>query len=135
MGSEMCIRDREIRQERRKTLKKIIPHHFGDHSLCHPRFCGYKCKTDEKYSHRSLPYKSSLKDENLRVQLEKVFEPAISHSEEYSNLGSSQQCEHANREVTLRAQSLFILGTLNLLIFGLLQQLPSSMKGDSMLHR
>ena len=86
-----------------ENLKAIIPHQFGDHSLCHPRFCGYKRKPDEKYSHRSLPYKSSLKDENLRVQLEKVFEPVISHSEEYSNLGSSQQCEHANREVTLRA--------------------------------
>ena len=37
------------------------------------------------------------------MQLEKVFEPVISHSEEYSNLEKSQKCEHANREVTLQA--------------------------------
>jgi hypothetical protein len=87
----------------KENLKAIIPHQFGDHSACHPRFCGFKRKPEEKYLHRSLPYKASLKDDTLRVQLEKIFEPIINNAEQLADLGSSQQCEHANREVTLRA--------------------------------
>ncbi|WAR24663.1 hypothetical protein MAR_038332, partial [Mya arenaria] len=66
------------------NLKAIIPHNFGDHTLCQDRFCGYKRKPGEKYLHRSLPYKGPLKCDKLHI-------------------GSSQQCEHANREVALRA--------------------------------
>ena len=87
----------------RKNLKAIIPHQFGDHSLCDAIFCGFKRRPGEAYSHRSLPYKSALKDSQLRERLEKIFEPLVNNSEQYSDLGSSQQCEHANREVTLRA--------------------------------
>ena len=60
-------------------------------------------KPNEKYSHRSLPYKGPLKGEELRVKLNEVFLPVIGNAEQYADLGSSQQCEHANREVTLRA--------------------------------
>ncbi|XP_053389209.1 uncharacterized protein LOC123543364 isoform X2 [Mercenaria mercenaria] len=87
----------------RENLKALIPHQFGDHTSCHERFCGYKRKPRDTYTHRSPPYKGPLKDTNLRSQLEKVFEPVIANAEQYANLGSSQQCEHANREVTLRA--------------------------------
>lgn len=105
---QKCVKYAFAKNQGNKTsmeenLKAIIPHQFGYHSLCHPRFCGFKRKPDEKYTHRSLPYKASLKDENLRLQLEKVFDPVICNAEEYADLGSSQQCEPANREVTLRA--------------------------------
>ncbi|XP_053404164.1 uncharacterized protein LOC123554354 isoform X1 [Mercenaria mercenaria] len=86
----------------KENLRAVIPHQFGDHSLCQPRFCGYKRKPGSVYSHRSLPYKVPLKDNNLRSRLESIFQPIISNAEQYSDLGSSQQCEHANREVTLR---------------------------------
>jgi len=52
--------------------------------------------------HRSLSYKAALKDDQLRTQLEEVFKPIASNAETYSQLGSSQQCEHANRAVMLR---------------------------------
>lgn len=44
-----------------------------------------------------------MKDPDLRTKLEKLFAPVISNVDQYCDLGSSQQCEHANREVTLRA--------------------------------
>lgn len=86
-----------------ENLKARIPDQFGDHSLCKPHFCGYKRNPQEVYPHRSLPYRTALKDPDLRTKLEKLFVPVISNVDQYCDLGSSQQCEHANREVTLRA--------------------------------
>ncbi|KAL4236485.1 hypothetical protein ACF0H5_004871 [Mactra antiquata] len=73
--------------------------------MCFAKFCGYKRNPTEKYLHRSLPYKGPIKDGagHLREELDKVFEPVIANAPLYADLGSSQQCEHANREVTLRA--------------------------------
>lgn len=92
--------------------ENLIPHQFGDHSRCNGRFCGYKRKPDkgEKYVQRSLPYKTSLHDENLQQLLQKIFDPLISNAYHYIDLGSSQQCEHANKEVTLRAPKYYHYG-------------------------
>lgn len=67
----------------KENLQVLIPHQFGDHSLCAPRFYGYKRRPGEKYIHRSLPYKGALKDRELRIELEKVFEPVIQNYEQY----------------------------------------------------
>lgn len=71
--------------------------------MCSGRFCGYKRKPGEKYVHRSLPYKGPLQDDSLRNKLQALFNPLINNAGQYSDLGSSQQCEHANKEVSLRA--------------------------------
>lgn len=84
-------------------MKALIPHQFGDHSLCDGRVCGFKRNPSETYIHRSLPYKAALKDDVLRSRLESLFKPVIANAEQLADLGSSQQCEHANREVILRA--------------------------------
>lgn len=86
-----------------ENLKALIPHQFGDHSLCKPHLCGYKRSPQEVCPHRSLPYRTSLKDPDLRTKLEKLFALVISNVDQYCDLGPSQQYEHANREVTLRA--------------------------------
>lgn len=85
------------------NLTAIVPHQFGDHSLCQPRFCGYRRKPGEKYVHYSLPYKSPLHDQTLRQRLQQIFDSLINNAHQYIDLGSSQQCEHANKEVSLRA--------------------------------
>lgn len=36
--------------------------------------------------------------------------PVAANAEAYADMGSSQQCEHANREVTLRARKTFHYG-------------------------
>ncbi|XP_060555893.1 uncharacterized protein LOC132716601 [Ruditapes philippinarum] len=86
-----------------ENLKAIIPHNFGDHQLCQPRFCGYLRNKDVSYIHRSLPYKSSLTGEMLKQRLDDIMKPFIAKASQLVNLGSSQQCEHANREVSLKA--------------------------------
>lgn len=86
-----------------ENLKALVPHQFADHTMCQPPWCGYKRDRSVKYSHRSLPYKGPLKDDHLRSQLEKLFEPVVMKAPQLADLGSSQQCEHANREVTMRA--------------------------------
>lgn len=87
----------------KENLKAIIPHQFGDHSACNARFCGQLRDSNQQYSHKGLPYKAPLKDDRLRVELEKIFIPLADNAEQYVDLGSSQACEHANREVALRA--------------------------------
>lgn len=85
------------------NLTALIPHQFGDHSLCKGQFCGFRRKPGEKYVHKSLPYRVSLKDTELQKRLQSIFQPLIDNVCQFVDLGSSQQCEHANREVTLRA--------------------------------
>ncbi|CAG2192791.1 unnamed protein product [Mytilus edulis] len=46
------------KEDMKNNLVALIPHQFGDHSLCQPRFCGYKRQPGLKYLHRSLPYKA-----------------------------------------------------------------------------
>lgn len=85
------------------NMKALIPQQFGDHTTCKPEFCGFLRNPSVKYLHRSLPYQCAFKDENLRHRLEEIFQPIIARAELYAELGSSQQYEHANKEVTLRA--------------------------------
>lgn len=87
----------------RQNLEALVPHQFGDHTKCVPRFCGYKRKPDESYLHKSLPYNTSLSDPILKEKFHKIFEPVIAKASLYSDLGSSQACEHANGAVSLRA--------------------------------
>lgn len=86
-----------------ENLKAIVPHQYGDHSLCKREFCGHERKPDEVYSHKSLPYNLPLKDNDIRVHLDKIFSVVAANAHQYADIGSSQQCEHGNREVTLRA--------------------------------
>ncbi|XP_053400902.1 uncharacterized protein LOC128557554 isoform X2 [Mercenaria mercenaria] len=86
-----------------ENIRALIPHQFADHTLCHGRFCGYKRRPSEKYVHRSLPYMTPLHDSNLRTKLQAVFDTVAANAHSYVDLGSSQQCESANRRVSLRA--------------------------------
>ena len=53
-----------------ENLMALVPHQFGDHTKCVPRFCGFKRKPNETYLHRSLPYKTSLSDPVLKEKLD-----------------------------------------------------------------
>ncbi|KAL4236604.1 hypothetical protein ACF0H5_004988 [Mactra antiquata] len=88
-----------------ENLRAIIPHRFGDHTFCKERFCGYMKENGAKYVHKIPQYKVPLKDPSgtLKATLDRIFQPVIANATQYADLGSSQQCEHANREVTLIA--------------------------------
>lgn len=82
-----------------ENLQALTPHQF-----CRARFCGYKrMGNSEKYSHRSLTYKAPLSDSLLRDKLNVLFQPIIAKSALYTDLGSSQACEYANRIAMLKA--------------------------------
>lgn len=93
------------------NLSALVPHQFGDHSKCKSDFCGFVRKPDETCRHRSLKHNA------LRERLELLFKPIIAQSVQYADLGSSQQCEHANKEVTLRAPKSHHYGAQNPLTF------------------
>ncbi|CAC5404978.1 unnamed protein product [Mytilus coruscus] len=57
----------------KKNLEALIPHQFGDHNLCQPRFCRYKRQPGVKYLHTSLPYKAPLTDPVLREKLQNLL--------------------------------------------------------------
>ena len=42
-----------------ENLAAIVPHQFGDHTVCKPHFCGAERKKGKNYSHQSLPYKKT----------------------------------------------------------------------------
>lgn len=86
-----------------ENLEASIPHNFGDQTKCQPRFCQRVRNPDVKYVHRFLPYKHCLSGDKLRSRLDEIMAPVISKVGQLVDLGSSQQCEHANREVTVRA--------------------------------
>ncbi|XP_065929397.1 uncharacterized protein [Magallana gigas] len=92
----------QTKDDLEENLKAILPHQFGDHSCCAARFCGFKRNPSEKYIHRSLPYKAALKNDQLRQHLQPIFDQVSARAAQYVDLGSSQQCEHANKEVTMR---------------------------------
>ena len=105
---EKCLkyafaRNQGDKEALRDNLKALVPHQFGDHSLCSDRFCVFKRTPSEMYIHHSLPYRRALTDETLRHELQKIFDPLVTRADQYADLGSSQQCEHANKEVSLRA--------------------------------
>ncbi|KAL4229628.1 hypothetical protein ACF0H5_010015 [Mactra antiquata] len=54
----------------KENLQAIIPHNFGEHHLCKPRFCGQLRSPNLQYIHRSLPYKHSVSGEKLRYLLD-----------------------------------------------------------------
>lgn len=37
----------------KENLQVLVPHMFGYHAKCFPRFCGYKRTPNQTYSHRS----------------------------------------------------------------------------------
>ena len=57
-----------------------------------------------------MPYKSELKEKNIYQSLQEIFDSVSSRAEQYSELGSSHQFEHANNEVTLRAPKSYHYG-------------------------
>jgi hypothetical protein len=86
-----------------KNLLGLIPHQFGDHTQYEAEICGFKRNPTERNRQQTLSYKSALKNPCLQNELNSLFQPIIGRAHVLSDVGSSQQCEHANQEVALRA--------------------------------
>lgn len=51
--------------ELEENLRDIIPHKFGDHSLCSERFCGEKRSPGQEYAHMGLSHNVPQKDDGI----------------------------------------------------------------------
>lgn len=86
----------------RVRLQQIVPHVFGDHTLCEASWCGFR-KDPHNFAYKSLPYKKPLSDENLKAELVTLTDKLISHVGQVAFLGSSQANESFNNMVAAKA--------------------------------
>ena len=59
-------------QNLKTSLNCIVPHAFGNHSLCNPSWCGYK-QSPCGYKHSDLPYGKDLDGEPLQKALTELM--------------------------------------------------------------
>lgn len=85
-----------------KNIKAIVPHSFGDHDNCSASWCQF-LQTPETYKHKSLPYNRDLSGEDLKKDLESVFNNFSDKSEKLADLGSSQSNESMNQIISTKA--------------------------------
>ncbi|XP_052103081.1 uncharacterized protein LOC127736559 [Mytilus californianus] len=83
------------------TIDAIVPHAFGDHSLC-SSWCGY-IKDPIGYRHKSLPHGKDLKGEELQQDIQTVFSKYSDNTNKLANLGSSQSNESLNYIISTKA--------------------------------
>lgn len=102
MHLNMALQKNQNKVAFEENLKAILSNQFGDHSCCTACFCGFKRNPSEKYIRRSLPYKAVLKNDQLRQHLHPIFDQVSARAAQCVDLSSSQQCEHALKEVTMR---------------------------------
>lgn len=80
-------------------LGKIVPHLYGDHSMC-----GTWCRSEQTgYKPKNLPYGKPLTSEPLRSALEKLFEKYADRATELVSMGSTQVNENFNHMVSSKA--------------------------------
>ena len=80
--------------EVRSALESIVPHAFGDHSMC-KEWCTAK-NSDEPYVHKNLPNGKPLEEPELFMSLTKIISRFANNSEKIANCGSTQGNEAAN---------------------------------------
>ena len=85
-----------------RSLSAIVPHRFGDHTLCEEKWCGY-LKDPKGYKHSSLPYGKDLTGEDLKKALTDVFNDRMKDASKLSYLGSTQANESLNMAVAAKA--------------------------------
>ncbi|XP_021373023.1 uncharacterized protein LOC110463022 [Mizuhopecten yessoensis] len=82
----------------KSNLKAIVPHTFGDHANCQEFWCGY-VRDPELYVPKQLPYKRYLVGEELRTDLDNIFQKYAEQADKLMLLGSSQRNENFNNTV------------------------------------
>lgn len=88
----------------RHNMKAIVPHMYGDHTKCSSTtWC--RAQSNSSYKHKSLPYGKDLSDQNLRMDLEKLFEKWTDGDfiTKLANLSSSNRNENLNFLISKKA--------------------------------
>lgn len=85
----------------RKSLKAIIPHAFGDHSICSISWCKY-LQDSVSYHHSTLLHGKDLEGEDSK-DLQEIMEVYCQNAEKLAPLGSSQANEALNNTIGSKA--------------------------------
>ncbi|XP_033745722.1 uncharacterized protein LOC117331232 [Pecten maximus] len=84
------------------SLKRIVPHIFGEHTGCSTvKWCTYK-DDPQKFRYKSLPNGTALQDPTLRTRLEELVAKYSCRSGNLLNLGSTQANESFNSLVSTK---------------------------------
>ena len=74
-----------------RQVFKIVPHCFADHERCDEKWCSGKC--DASYKRKSLPYGRDLCRDELKKDLNWVFEKHAKNADALSPNGSTSANE------------------------------------------
>lgn len=86
-----------------RNLMAIIPHYFGDHSLC-GEWCKKKAIPVEEIRYIDFPNEKPLQGDNLRVKMESVMEPFLNDEqcEKLATEGDTNMCEAVHSLIRLK---------------------------------
>ncbi|KAL7297622.1 hypothetical protein TKK_0009293 [Trichogramma kaykai] len=79
--------------EQSEKLKSLVPHAFGDHSLCTFH------ENEEEYEYKRLPGKKPLESLSLRNSLDELMQRYVNNAEKLSPAASTQANESFNNTV------------------------------------
>jgi hypothetical protein len=86
------------------ALKTIVPHAYGEHDNCES-WCGFK-KKPETYKHSATPYGRDLSGEQLRLELDRVFEVFINNADKIAPAASTKEVESFNNMLASKAPNI-----------------------------
>lgn len=89
-----------------KALQQIVPHAFGDHSCC-DNWCEYS-SNPETYKHKATPYGRDLVGDELKSDLQNVFDVFIRNVYKIAPGASTKDVESFNNLVSSKAPKGFI---------------------------
>ncbi|XP_018394014.1 PREDICTED: uncharacterized protein LOC108772866 [Cyphomyrmex costatus] len=81
-----------------KALRSVVPHAFGDHTLCGD-WCAGKSNPNVSYVHKNLPNGKPIQNTDLRVSLTKIFSRYADNAKKIANCGSTQGNESVNHMI------------------------------------
>ena len=89
-------------QNCRQALSQIVPHAFGEHENCGV-WCRAKDNPHIVYKHKTLPLGKNLTGEQLRKDLDGIFQIFINNAEKIAPAASTKEVESFNNMVASKA--------------------------------
>ena len=83
------------------AIKQIVPHAFGDHESC-DSWCKFKVNP-ETYRHSSTPYGKDLTGDELRQDLNTIFNKFVANVDKIAPGASTKEVESFNNMLASKA--------------------------------
>ncbi|XP_062576921.1 uncharacterized protein LOC134267321 isoform X2 [Saccostrea cucullata] len=100
--SYAIVQNKNDTEALKKNLKQIVPHAFGEHDQCDSKWCTYKTNPEE-FRHKSLPSGKDLQGDELKNDLNIIFETFINNAHKISPAASTRDVESFNNSIAAKA--------------------------------